>query len=431
MVARRRKMGFALVLVFFVGILGYMFTAQEVNQNRDRYGRQHVAKATLKRAVHEQPARESLVPNEDLEVYEARLNTFRIACAQMEQPITSRNRFIHYETNDIDVSYCSVPKVGCTFWGRVFQFLLRTNGSREVSSPLDITRYQVHFLPLVHIKEIKINQNIIEHSKRFFFVRNPYTRLFSAYVDKFVLPQFLSLENYGLRIAKFKGQTIPNPNTTCVNDLSFKDFVQHLVIGDPIGNYHWKPMYSSCNPCKLFPHFIGKQESFNKDAKYILREVGLGHILEKYSHKKYISDEIAQMVDFTFSFRDRMTSLRRCFDDISLTEKIWTTFQINGHLKPDMKFPKATFKRILEGSLSTKDAKKRVTKEFVRVNENAHISHELHSTLKLRWMLKAFKSLTRDTMEQIAKYYDIDFKLFGYEKYPKDLFPWRYTNSSG
>ena len=44
-----------------------------------------------------------------------------------------------------NISYCVVPKVGCTFWINVFRFLHRDTGSKNYTSPFDIPRIITHY----------------------------------------------------------------------------------------------------------------------------------------------------------------------------------------------------------------------------------------------------------------------------------------------
>ncbi|XP_046572592.1 carbohydrate sulfotransferase 11-like [Haliotis rubra] len=358
--------------------------------------------------------------------YEARLQRYRDACAVRRIKASVYNKMYYYADpgSNTSIGYCPVPKVGCTFWRRIFMFLNRTQ--TQMSSPFDISRFEVYFKPMVQLRTTKHTTDILEHAHRFLFVRDPYSRLFSAYVDKFLLPQFLSWPTYGKVIAAIRaGRRVLNE--TCVTELvTFPEFV-NITMLRKYPNIHWLPITSICDPCRLHPDFIGQQESFSKDAKYILNKVGLGYLLTKYSHKTFVSDEITQVVDFTFAYGDYNRHLRQCYDSLMLAERLWTAFKMNGYILPAVEFPKEELLELIQKTNDTITFKALLTQMIVKENGRRHLSPEMFRLQKKIMMLNEYKKLSRETMDKIAKYYTSDFKLFGYEQYPETLFPWRYA----
>lgn len=95
-------------------------------------------------------------------------------------------------------AYCFVPKAGCTFWMRVFAFVTNRTGSAR--SPWDIPRLTVHAGgnssnnesnyphggPLWYYEKDAMAPDTL----RFVVTRDPFSRLWSAYVDKMMLPDF-------------------------------------------------------------------------------------------------------------------------------------------------------------------------------------------------------------------------------------------------
>ncbi|XP_067659459.1 carbohydrate sulfotransferase 11-like [Haliotis asinina] len=357
--------------------------------------------------------------------YEARLQRYRDACAVRRIKSSVFNRIYYYSDpgSNASIGYCPVPKVGCTFWRRIFMFLNRTQ--TQMSSPFDTSRFEVYFKPLTQLRTTKHTSVILEHAHRFLFVRDPYARLFSAYVDKFLLPQFLSWPTYGKQIAAIRagGRVL---SETCVTELvTFPEFV-NLTMLRKSPNIHWLPITSICDPCRLHPDFIGQQESFSKDAKYILNKVGLGYLLKKYSHKTFVSDEITQVVDFTFAYRDYNRHLRQCYDNLMLAERLWLAFKMKGYILPTMEFPKEEFLKLFPTTNDTITFKALLTQLIVKENQRRPLSPEMFRLQKKVMMLNEYKKLPPETMGKIAEYYKSDFKLFGYEQYPVALFPWKY-----
>lgn len=96
---------------------------------------------------------------------------------------------------------------------------------------------------------------------KFTFVRNPYDRLLSAWLQK-VAPG--SIETYA---------TIPGFGEDSRS--GFASFVAYLAAGGLLDNKHWTPQYRlMVLPPSQFD-FIGRVESFNGDMQTVLQRTGL------------------------------------------------------------------------------------------------------------------------------------------------------------
>ena len=103
------------------------------------------------------------------------------------------------------------------------------------------------------------DKHVVDNSTRFLFARDPYTRVWSAYVDKLLLPNMWG--STGKKIVARR------PNATarsraCGNDVTFREFVEYIVqhsewTGSDQLNGHWRPIQYVCDPCQFKPHFIG------------------------------------------------------------------------------------------------------------------------------------------------------------------------------
>ncbi|GFN85733.1 carbohydrate sulfotransferase [Plakobranchus ocellatus] len=136
---------------------------------------------------------------------------------------------------DYKLVYCFVPKGGCTFWIRLFRFLSGdVLNSSEVKSLLDIDRFFAHYSPNDAIVKIGAAMAEVENeSLTFIFTRDPYRRLWSAYIDKIFLPDFWRNHGYAI-LEDRKKKALPrkrpstsrnkrlstNSSTNCPSDIS-------------------------------------------------------------------------------------------------------------------------------------------------------------------------------------------------------------------
>ena len=102
------------------------------------------------------------------------------------------------------------------------------------------------------------------------FVRDPYERLFSGYIDKFFSPCIRTGEERKI-IKLFRTD---KTTTACHAGLSFTEFLLYVTNkGSMTVDRHYNRQYQVCLPCQADIDYIGKVETFQQDAEYILKEV--------------------------------------------------------------------------------------------------------------------------------------------------------------
>lgn len=203
-----------------------------------------------------------------------------------------------------NLSFCVVPKAGCTTWIRLFKFL---NGQNwEKGTPLSIGKYEVHY-ELSHLyKTFGVSpedKNFVMTSLRVMTTRNPYTRLWSAYIDKLLLPDFWQTK--GKMIVRLIRQQPSVKSLQCGYDVTFPEFIQYVIntghsmqfIGQ---DKHWLPVSDICDPCIFKPEIINKQETFLSDLKHTLQQSHLDHMTDKIVAKDPTYFEIKDEIDYNF-----------------------------------------------------------------------------------------------------------------------------------
>lgn len=170
--------------------------------------------------------------------------------------------------------YCEVPKAGCSNWKRVLMVL-----SGSAFSTRDIPHETAHYANSLRQLE-SYNRTGVAERLRFYtkvlFVREPFERLVSAFRDKFESPNAYYHSVFGRPIiAKYR----PNATHTALRTgagVTFKEFVQYLLdVQRPVRvDIHWEPVSQLCSPCVFAYNFIGRFESLQEEAGFLLQSIG-------------------------------------------------------------------------------------------------------------------------------------------------------------
>ncbi|XP_068108021.1 carbohydrate sulfotransferase 9-like isoform X1 [Hyperolius riggenbachi] len=182
--------------------------------------------------------------------------------------------------------YCEVPKAGCSNWKRI---ILSLNDSLGLT--LNELRYHIiHASPYMHKLSSYASdkqEEFLANYTKVMFTRDPLERVVAAYRDKFLHGND---GYYGKNVQSIIRKKLGiKPNAT--RHITFKEFVRFVVVEDPrYRDTHWKPMYQLCDPCSVHYNIIGKLETVNQDAEFVLKTIGAPQNL-KYPNFKYPPDE--------------------------------------------------------------------------------------------------------------------------------------------
>lgn len=313
-----------------------------------------------------------------------------------------------------NLSYCAVQKAGCTNWIRLFKFL---HGHKfSTGDPMSMFKYEVHNEQKQHYQKFLFSGGdklFIESSLRATTVRDPYTRLWSAYIDKFLLPDFWSSK--GKHVISM---TRPNPkplSSRCGHDVTFSEMIEYIIkVGHSFQYWnqdkHWLPASDICDPCVFKPDIIGKQETFMPDFGYTLQKAGLGKWFDKFKAIDHTEFEIKEEIDYNFKIFKRV---EKCIDKYELCKRIWTAFILNGYIPANETFPT----NIDHGSLNTDslyELVKSVRKKYIMGREQV-------KAIRKHALQTAYSQIPKKHIDALKELYKNDFEMFGYDAEPDYL----------
>ncbi|KAI0564801.1 carbohydrate sulfotransferase, partial [Gracilaria domingensis] len=172
--------------------------------------------------------------------------------------------------------FCPIPKAANSNW----KYLIRK--FEGFSDYADLTKaHNANLSGLRYLSDYsppEVHHLIHDASYfKFVFVRNPYSRLVSCYMDKFRNTDPLYVRNeYRLFLAQLfhwhYARTVDIDNQPRP---SFRTFVDELLKQPPrFMNAHWMPQIIHCGIGIMPYDFVGRMENLKHDARYALDKLG-------------------------------------------------------------------------------------------------------------------------------------------------------------
>lgn len=323
-------------------------------------------------------------------------------------------QFYLYEPKRL--AYCEVPKVGCTFWKRIMRFINKdfpTNTT--ITKPSDISRNFTHLGVFKTTPRFKLGSNkeakLRNMDNSFMFARDPYSRVWSAYLDKLFLPDFWTY--IGINIVRAVRKNPNELSLKCGHDVTFQELMRYLV-QHPGFEWHFKPINLICDPCRTKFKFIGKLESFVKDAKFIINETGMApHVgIDIFNHT--VDNEITMLSETYLNLKKKESV---CNNRTLICERLWQVLQINGYIGFEITFP-SHLSKIIDPNI--------LVKEFIATAIKTHIngksSHDIWKKQRRESLINAYRAIPEEIINTVFEVYKKDFEIFDYEKRPADIF---------
>lgn len=331
--------------------------------------------------------------------------------------VTSR----FYVDTNANLSYCKVPKAGSSFMTEVFFALDKDrnnqNGtsiskSKSVDDIFEMSRRIVHAIGNNKLQTTPLLRDDDTKTTALLVSRDPYSRLYSAFIDKFYL---FGLVKASVEISKSKKKRISN----CGYDVTFQEFLDYVMKnaygGYPI-NRHWAPVYLLCHACDVRYDVVSKMDTLSSDMENILDNINVSYsmrqslinvIQSKYDNKSAIS-----LIQTYMKFWKQYEKL--CPKLIDYLLKIWKSFKIQGKLKSDVPFPKRRFSNAIKKGTNSDG----VIDLFLEYMTKYKLSARERRLQRRSYLVKAYAEVSDTTIGKIQELYELDFRLFQYDTSP-------------
>lgn len=305
--------------------------------------------------------------------------------------------------------YCGIEKAGSTFWRRLLQHVqLGTVQTPYRIRPELANSYYVDLSKSTLLEVL----GLLKSFTKFIFVRNPYTRLLSGFIDKLYSPNPYYWNKIGIPATRLAREI----THTCGHDVSFKEFVEYIIHSNnnpqSKRDVHFIPAHQLCLPCYIQYDFIGKIESFEKDAWFVLGKLNLTQyipVLQNFKNQAVFD----ALYDVSHTFVEFRKEASKCLSFEESLKRTWRKLQFRGIIADEINLP-----------FSYKEAEN-ITEEkllstFIKANKQSQ-KFDLRSQ-KQKHLMYAYSTISLQTLEKLVEVFMIDFKIFDYNIYPAFIF---------
>lgn len=267
----------------------------------------------------------------------------------------------------------------------------------------------------------KLTPNVTIEAYKYMFVREPYGRLLSFYVDKLMASNTYYWKVVGIYAVKGRSRT--EAGYRCGHDVSFPEFIKYVIKTLSTGKNvdpHWVEMERNCRTCDIRYDYIGKMETFAQNADEILIKLGLNKTAEYLrQHGAVDADEdaIKDSVVQPYVFENKY---RLCISFSDALERAWKKLQIRGLVAPGP----------APSHLSSRNSSWRDFFAIAKASRES-LSKEERKQLKLNWQREYWAQIEVSDLLQLKRLYAKDFQLFDYDDHPDIVFQGRAFSETG
>lgn len=333
-----------------------------------------------------------------------------------------------------NTTFCVIPKSGCSFQKQLIIYLnepsmfisddqntdIVLNFVKQIQRDVfSISRGSVHSLFFSPVA-VSMDQFVNSSYTKIMTTRNPYSRLYSAYIDKVYIPVFhtmLKTKFHELWRRKYMNRhfTVSQCDTKFV---TFEEFLEVVLMesGEGGGDAHWLPVSSLCEPCAANPDIIVKQEYYHDDMQHVLTQMHLNKTqhttIQSVMGKHGIqSNEILYGLIKTMLKRG-LDFMENCFTKLEIVERVWEALKVQGQMYNYIEFPSSKFHNVELMSIPT------ITKIFMSEMHVYQITAEESRQQRQRALERAFRNVRKEVVINLQAMYYYDFMLFNYDLNP-------------
>ncbi|KAH3807646.1 hypothetical protein DPMN_135994 [Dreissena polymorpha] len=272
----------------------------------------------------------------------------------------------------------------------------------------------------------------------FLISRDPYQRLWSAYVDKVFLEKFDSLaimldtvfvrnvKKSSLQMNGMSHSLVAHARTNgffCnVGHASFEHFLMYVTKTTSL-DPHVLPVSLMCDPCKHPVNYVFQQENLQNDVKYLYKYVKTifkNQTDVQISLSDYVGENgIENLVQtYQHAWKARLSQNQCKVDSAtydSIWKRLWEGLKYLGIIDEKLPFMPELFR----GRGTILKSPEKIVRDF-KLEDNAVVVLSADDWMKQRhkFIVNAYKGVRKSVLNRIRELFQLDFEMFGYSTEP-------------
>ena len=251
----------------------------------------------------------------------------------------------------------------------------------------------------------------IGSSKKIVFTRNPYTKIFSAYIDKVFL---YGLDKLNKKIIKMAtGKTCENK----IEELSVS-FSKALRFGKFL-NEHFLAPSELCDMCNVPYDYVGKMETFNDDVKFFLNSLNKSYV---YDQMGDVDSNTEKNIVYEIAYRTYGRLGPKINKDCNfcyvLFKRVWDAFKIRGFFSDFIKYPIGSPEQCCQVSRMGL-----ISRALKALSDSE--PRDVRRLQRQKYFLMAFRSVPLKYLKSFRNTVTRDCEMFDYDCSPPEIFAGR------
>ena len=255
-----------------------------------------------------------------------------------------------------------------------------------------------------------LQEYLSTHSKAFYFVRDPYRRLVSGYLDK-VVTSPIWWSDVGRIVIQRVRKNATRREVECGSDITFKEIVKYVILAETTNrtrDIHFMPMHDLCDVCNRGYDYIGHLETIREDLPFIVNSVGV-----RMNISENVTDSIVRACRGVFL--ENRTLVDKCVGIYPMMKRLWWTFQVRGLISDTISLPAS------QGQVETASWEQLASWIAKAYHDTKALSSR--SAQKRTFRADLFRGVPLHLRLKYLDLYSRDFQLFKFEPFPPDIFP--------
>ena len=316
-----------------------------------------------------------------------------------------RPRKLHVFNNSI--VYCRVNKCASTFTLNTLNLLF--GSSNNAGSDHEFAKQNNTTMKHIY--------HSIDSKYSFYFVREPYRRLFSTYCNKFYLPK----EHWapiGPDIARLYKRQPSSDSLQFGHDVTFKELIQYTVDKFEKGyelDQHLRPMHELCNPCRYKYSFVGRLETLHSDWKTMIQTWKPSGLVNSYVSSSSDIYNNTHLGEVKHCFKTINLTMNSTISPDNLLHRTWSYYQAVGHISKHIPMPFTKDKVCTVNMTSYREA-------IEIAMEKSKVYGKKVAEQRNESLMQAYSTIPDELLERLRNVVLVDCLMFGYDDRPDWLF---------